>query len=117
MKIHRIATAALSLCVSVSAYAHSRPRVMVPAANSTVASPAEVSVIFSEALDPKFSSLTLTDEKGKALSTAKTVPDPKNHLHLTLPLPRLAPGTYYVHWVSAALDGHRMDGDYAFTVK
>jgi methionine-rich copper-binding protein CopC len=117
--LHRQTIALLTLAslVSVPAFAHSKPKVMEPAANSTVAAPTELSVIFSEALDPKFSSLALTDEKGSVISKAKTVADPSNHMHLTLALPKLAPGTYYVHWVSAAVDGHRMDGDYSFQVK
>jgi methionine-rich copper-binding protein CopC len=45
------------------------------------------------------------------------VASPSNHLLLTLPLPKLAPGTYRVHWVSAALDGHKADGSYSFKVK
>jgi methionine-rich copper-binding protein CopC len=118
MKIRsRFAPLVLALLMSAPAFAHSKPKVMVPAANSTVASPKEVSVIFSEALDPKFSTLSLTDEKGTVIPTGKTIADPENHLHLSLPLPKLAPGTYYVHWISAAVDGHKMDGDYSFTVK
>ena len=117
--LHRrtIALFALASLFSSPAFAHSKPKVMEPAANSTVDSPSELSVIFSEALDPKFSSLSLTDEKGAVISKAQTIADPKNHMHLSLPLPKLAPGTYYVHWVSAAVDGHRMDGDYPFRVK
>jgi methionine-rich copper-binding protein CopC len=116
-RLRTVALFSLASLFSIPASAHSKPKVMDPAANSTVDAPAELSVIFSEALDPKFSSLALTDEKGAVISKAKTVPDPANHMHLSLPLPKLAPGTYYVHWVSAAVDGHRMDGDYSFRVK
>jgi methionine-rich copper-binding protein CopC len=102
---------------AVPAFAHSRPKTMTPAANSIVSAPAEVSVFFTEPLEPKFSSLQLTDEKGTVLSTASSTMEPADHTHLILALPKLAPGVYYVHWISAATDGHRMDGDYAFTVK
>ncbi|SNT28033.1 hypothetical protein SAMN05421770_106286 [Granulicella rosea] len=105
------------LFAALPAFAHSRPKVMVPAANSTVAAPSEVSVVFTEALEPKFSSLALTDAAGKTLSTEHSKADPADPKHLTLALPTLAPGTYFVHWVSTAPDGHKMDGDYSFSVK
>lgn len=100
------------------ASAHARPKVMVPAADSVVTSPAIVSITFSEAVESKFSSLNVTDEQGtKKFNTASSAPlanDPKT---LTLALPLLRPGGYLVHWVSVAVDGHRMEGEYKFTVK
>ena len=102
---------------TLHAYAHAKPKVMVPDANSTVSAPGQVSVVFTEALEPKFSSLKLTDANGTVLSKAASVVDASDHKHMTLDLPPLAPGVYYVHWASAATDGHRMDGQYSFTVK
>jgi copper resistance protein C len=109
---------AVLLLANPYALAHARPTVMVPAAESTTTtSPPLISVTFSEAVEPKFSSLMVTDEQGKKLNTATSAPlasDPKT---LTLPLPSLQPGGYLVHWVSVATDGHRMEGEYKFTVK
>jgi len=109
---------AIALFVIVPyASAHAHPKVMIPAADSVVASPATISVTFSEALEPKFSSLNVTDEQGKKFNTASSTQlanDPKT---LTLPLSPLSPGSYIVHWVSVATDGHRLGGQYKFTVK
>jgi len=113
----RVSAALAFMLCATAALAHSKPKVMLPAPDSTVSAPAELSVIFTEGLIAKFSKLELTDEKGKVLSRESSVLDPKDSKHLTLKLPKLAPGTYYVHWVSAAPDGHRMDGDYSFNVK
>jgi methionine-rich copper-binding protein CopC len=114
----RIPTLLLALALGVvPAFAHSRPKTMTPAAGSVVSSPAELSVYFTEALEPKFSSLQLKDTKGAVVSKAASVVDSSNPTHLELALPKLAPGVYYVHWVSVATDGHRLDGDYSFTVK
>ena len=66
--------------------------------NSTVSAPSEISVYFTEALEPKFSSLQLTDEKGTVLSKVPSVMDPADHKHLTLAVPSLNPGVYYVQW-------------------
>lgn len=100
-----------------AALAHSRPKVMIPAADSTVAAPSMLSVTFTEPLEPKFSSLNLTDEQGARMNTAVSVPAPNDPKTLTLALPALKPGGYLVHWVSVAADGHRMEGEYKFTVK
>jgi methionine-rich copper-binding protein CopC len=100
-----------------AAFAHARPKVMLPAADSVGPSPATVSITFSEAVEPKFSSINVTDEQGKKFNTASSMPaagDPKT---LTLALPALPPGGYLVHWVSLAADGHRLEGEYKFTVK
>ena len=102
---------------TMPAFAHAKPKAMVPEANSTVSAPSEISIIFSEALEPKFSSLKVTDERSNPASTRASVVDPADRKHMTLALPKLAPGVYTVHWVTAATDGHRMDGAYTFTVK
>jgi methionine-rich copper-binding protein CopC len=108
--------AVLTLAVPC-ALAHSRPKVMVPAADSTVDSPATISVTFTEPLELKFSSLNVTDEGGKQINTATSAAAPNDPKTLTLALPTLRPGGYLVHWVSVAADGHRMEGEYKFTVK
>ena len=102
---------------SLPASAHSRPKAMSPEAGSTVTAPSELSVYFTEALEPKFSSLQLTDQKGTVLNKQHAVLDARDNKHLTLALPALASGMYHVHWTSSAVDGHRLDGDYSFTVK
>ena len=58
----------LTLLLAALAFAHSEPVSMVPAANSTVAAPANVTVHFSEAMEPKFSKLTLSNAAGAVVS-------------------------------------------------
>jgi len=117
-RFSRLVTMGAALGFAVpSAWAHSRPKVMVPAADSTVAAPATISVTFTEPLEAKFSSLNVTDEKGKKINTVASKSAPNDPLTLTLTLPPLQPGGYLVQWVSVAADGHRMEGEYKFTVK
>lgn len=100
-----------------TAFAHSEPVSMTPSANATVAAPANVVIHFSEELEPKFSTMTLTDAAGKTVSKQPAAVG-KDAKTMTLPLPALAPGVYTVKWVSvAADDAHRLDGNYKFTVK
>ena len=99
------------------ASAHARPKVMVPAADSTVVSPPAVTVTFSESVEAKFRSLTVTNEQGKKMNTSASTQLSSDPRTLTLTLPPLPAGGYLVQWVSVAPDGHRMEGEYKFTVK
>jgi methionine-rich copper-binding protein CopC len=107
---------ALTLLLAALAFAHAVPVTMVPAANSTVSAPANVTVHFSEELEPKFSKLTLSDAAGKVVSKAPSAVGTDAKM-MTLPLPALGPGVYTVNWTSVALDSHREQGKYKFTIK
>jgi methionine-rich copper-binding protein CopC len=115
-----LATALLTaglLIAAPAAFAHAHPKVMFPTADSVGPSPAMVKITFSEALEPKFSSINVTDEAGKKCNTATSMPVEGDAMTLTLALPTLPAGGYVVHWVSVATDGHRLEGSYKFTVK
>jgi methionine-rich copper-binding protein CopC len=107
----------LALTAAPAAFAHAHPVKMTPEKDSIIAAPAQVSITFSEALEPKFSLLELQDSAGAVVSKDHSMPDPADPTHLTLSLPPLAPAVYTVHWVSVATDGHRLEGKYNFTVK
>jgi methionine-rich copper-binding protein CopC len=107
----------LPIAAAAPAFAHSHPTVMAPAKDATVDPPSEVSIEFSEPLEPKFSSLALKDSKGVVVPKERTVADPADSKHLTLPLPALPRGAYSVHWIAVAPDSHRLEGEYTFTVK
>ncbi|CAE6804148.1 hypothetical protein R69619_05345 [Paraburkholderia nemoris] len=53
------------LAFASAAFAHVFPQKQEPGAGATVASPAQVRVIFDGPLEPSFSSLTVTDASGK----------------------------------------------------
>ena len=116
-RIFAVSLAVWSATFAPNALAHARPKVMVPAPDSTVASPKAIVVTFSEPLEAKFSSLCVTDEHGSKLNTASSAASANDPKTLTLALPVLKSGDYLVHWVSVAPDGHRMEGEYKFTVK
>lgn len=112
-----LATALIAamLIAAPAAFAHAHPKVMIPTADYVGPSPAKVTITFSESIEPKFSSISVTDEKGKQFNTATSTH--VDSTTLTLPLPTLPAGVYVVHWVNVATDGHRLAGDYKFTVK
>jgi methionine-rich copper-binding protein CopC len=99
------------------AAAHAHPKTEVPADGATVAAPPEVSIVFDDALEPAFSSITVSDAQGHPVTTAKAELDAVTHKNLHVSLPALAPGAYQVKWVAVSVDGHRTNGAYRFTVK
>lgn len=108
---------ALSFFAVPAVFAHARPTSYNPAPHASVSAPPAVTVHFSEELEPRFSSLTVTGPDGKkvGLATSQVSSDKKV---ITLALPALPPGAYSVHWISvAADDGHRLQGTYKFSVK
>jgi methionine-rich copper-binding protein CopC len=111
------ATATLLFAMTVPAFAHSHPVKMNPAPDSTVTAPSEVSIFFTEELEPKFSFLKLKNSAGKLVTSEHSRLDPANAKHMTLALPHLAPGIYTLEWMASAEDGHRMTRSYKFSVK
>jgi len=111
------AALATALLLPLAAFAHAHPTKMNPAPDSTVAPPAKLEITFSEAVEPKFSSLEVDDSLGMSMTQAKAQPVPGDAMTLMLPLPKLAAGVYTVKWVSVATDGHRLANQYKFTVQ
>ena len=105
------------LAFASAAFAHVFPQKQEPGAGATVASPAQVRVIFDGPLEPSFSSLTVTDASGKQVNAQKAAVDEHQPALIAVPLPPLEAGQYTVHWVAVASDGHSTHGDYAFNVK
>jgi copper resistance protein C len=111
---------AFALCAALPitpALAHAHLDHAAPAAGSTVApAPKEVVIWFTEALEPKFSSIEVRDAKGASVADGKATLDPGNTAELRLPLKALTPGTYKVIWRVLSVDTHRTQGDFTFSV-
>lgn len=111
--------AVVSLAGAGAALAHADLASADPAVGATVkTAPTEVSIVFDEEVEPKFSSIQVLDANGKRVDegTAHTAPDDKKLL--SIGLKPLASGTYKVIWdVMSADDSHRTKGSYEFTVE
>ncbi|HEV2673743.1 MAG TPA: copper homeostasis periplasmic binding protein CopC [Aliidongia sp.] len=119
---HRIRVLAfvlgLLLAFSGQAFAHAMLETAAPSAGSTVATPDEIRLGFTEALEPRFSSITVTDAAGKPIAAPKAAPDPADAKVLELhPSAPLAPGRYHVAWAVVSVDTHRTQGGFDFTVQ
>jgi hypothetical protein len=115
--LRALMSGALALVMTSTAFAHAHLETSEPAANAEVAAPSEVTIRFTEPLEPAFSKIVVTDAGSKTtLATASQV-DGQDARVMHLPLPQLAAGRYAVQWVAVATDGHRTQGDFAFIVK
>jgi len=100
-----------------AAFAHAHLDHSAPKAGTAVSpAPKEVVIWFTEALEPKFSTVEVRDAKGTEVQSGKAVLDPANHAELRVPLKSLPPGTYKVIWRVLSVDTHRTQGDFTFTV-
>jgi methionine-rich copper-binding protein CopC len=114
-----IATAmAAATVASPFAAAHASLKSSNPEAGATLtAAPKEIALTFNEKVEEAFSTITLADGEGKAITADKAKVDAANPAILRLESPTLAAGSYTVTWAVAGHDGHRRKGDFKFTVK
>lgn len=97
------------------AQAHAHLVNAVPAAGSNVnASPRQVELSFSEALEPSFSSIDVFDEKNWNVGRGKAELDSGNPKVLRVPLLPLIPGAYKVIWRVVSVDAHELTGEFTF---
>ncbi len=105
------------------ALAHARVLRTQPENNARVSpSPARVELWFNELLDEGFNRIEVfpaheLGAKTRANLTIGAVElDPVDRTHISVPLPRLAPGEYVVEWRVLARDGHSAPGRSRFVV-
>lgn len=108
------ALAAPLLFAAPAAFAHAHLHASAPAADTTVAAPNTVHMEFSEKLEPKFSGAELKSAAGAAVNVKAKISG--TTMDLT-PAKALAAGAYTVTWHVLAGDGHKSNGQFAFTVK
>lgn len=108
--------AASVVATAAPVMAHARLVSATPASGSTVAAPRAIGLTFSERFAAPFSTVEVEDSQGRAIPVTKTVSEDGKTLRGSFAAP-LAVGTYRVTWGIAAADGHRMTGNYSFTVR
>jgi methionine-rich copper-binding protein CopC len=119
---HRIftlaATAVLSIAGASAAWAHAELKQATPAVDGTVqTAPTEVTLKFSERLEPAFTALIVRDAGGKRVDKADGKIDKADRTVLRTSLqPSLSPGIYIVEWRALTTDTHRTEGAFIFRV-
>jgi methionine-rich copper-binding protein CopC len=99
--------------------AHTNLVSAVPAPDSVVAAaPATLALNFSEDLEPAFSSVEVIGPNGTPVPGTAVAVDSADATRLIVSLPSgLLEGRYEVDWVAVATDGHKLTGNYVFSVK
>lgn len=108
-------TASLALFGS-SAFAHAHVEKTIPEANSTVSTVSQVCAEFGSPLEPAFSNINVFDSNDKQVNQGKSAISNENKT-ICVAAAGLEPGDYVAKWVAVAADGHRINGDFSFTVQ
>ena len=88
---------------------HAEPRV----GNKVAAPPREVTLWFTQKLEPAFSSVTVTNSAGQRVDTGKARVSGNQ---MSVSLRPGGTGTYHVTWRVLSVDTHTTDGSFSFQV-
>ena len=88
---------------------HAEPRV----GNKVATAPREVTLWFTQKLEPAFSSMTVTNSAGQRIDTGKTRVSGNQ---MSVSLRSGGAGTYRVNWRVLSVDTHTTDGSFTFQV-
>lgn len=117
----RRAPAALTiglLLMAASAWGHAFPDHSEPRVGWTVPTPpSRVRIWFDGALEPTFSTITVTNTNKQRVDKGDGRVNPSDSTILEVSLPHLPSGKYHVFWSVVARDGHRTEGDFSFTIE
>lgn len=117
-KMLAIAAIALPVLFSPAVQAHTRLESSSPQANAVVAAaPKEIRLQFSEPLELPFSKVKLVGPKGAAIAPSKIAIDKANQKVLVASMPALGSGQYRVQWSTVTRDGHKVKGEFNFSIK
>jgi copper resistance protein C len=110
------AAVALGGFISTQASAHAFLTTASPKVGSTVsASPREIVLNFTEGLEPAFSSVEVDGPSGAKIAAGKPmISGARMVVTVTRPL---ASGVYKVVWHATAVDTHKTQGSFNFTIK
>jgi hypothetical protein len=107
-----IALLLLLVTGQVSAHAfldHAEPRV----GNTVASAPSEVTLWFTQKLEPAFSTIAVTNAAGQRIDTGKTR---VSGTQMSIALRPGGTGTYHVTWRVLSVDTHTTDGSFTFKV-
>lgn len=102
--------------VDAPANAHAYLDRAEPRVGSSVSSPPrQLSLWFTQNLEPAFSGAQVLDSAGGRVDQGARV-DPANRSLMRVSLKPLRPGSYRVHWRVLSVDTHTTEGSFSFQV-
>jgi copper transport protein len=106
-----------ALALPASAWAHAALLETDPSASVTLNSPpSHVALVYSEAVEPRFAIVSVTDAGGTQETSGPPARSPSNPDELDVPLAHLGQGWYLVFWRVISEDGHPVRGAFTFAV-
>lgn len=110
--------ALLTLAWPLAASAHTHLEKSDPADKAALATaPQSVQLWFSEKVAAEWSKIVVTDSAGQRVDQEKVAADEAAPEHIRVDLKPLTPGTYQVNWNVISGDGHRVKGNFSFSVQ
>jgi methionine-rich copper-binding protein CopC len=110
------AAALLFTAAAAPAFAHAFLTHASPAVGGTVAAaPPNLLLSYTEGVEVPFCKVTVTDAAGHNVAGAPQ-PVPGHDDEMSVPLHITAPGKYTVTWHAVAVDTHKTEGGFSFTV-
>ena len=117
MVLIALAALAASLTLPAAAWAHAALLQTTPVASRVVNTPPkEVALRYSEAVEPRFAIVSVTDASGSRETAGSPSRSPADADTLVVPLKRLHEGWYLVYWRVISVDGHPVRGAFTFAV-
>jgi copper transport protein len=108
---------AAALALPAAASAHAALLRTVPSASGVVnRPPTQVDLTYSEAVEPRFAIVSVTDAGGVQRTAAPAHRSATNPDTLVVPLERVPEGWYLVYWRVISVDGHPVRGAFTFAV-
>jgi len=105
---------ALTVLTGAPAFAHAFLDHATPPVGGTVAAPPhELTLWFTQNLEPAFSTVQVTGPNGAGIAQGKARIS-GNTMHVAIKA--ASPGTYHVHWHALSVDTHTTQGNYEFHV-
>ena len=100
------------------AFAHAFPVREMPRPGAVLAAaPPRVVITFTEDVNARFGGITVQTGGGARVDNRDPVRDRRDHKVLSIGFRQpLVSGAYVVRWHALAMDGHRTEGHYDFTV-
>jgi methionine-rich copper-binding protein CopC len=113
-----IAATLLASTVASSAWAHAKLQASEPKAGTTVAAaPTAIRLQFNETLELPFSKIKLVNAEEATIEPSAIALDKADPKAMVATVPALPAGPYRVLWSTMTRDGHKVKGEYSFTVK
>lgn len=87
-----------------------------PVGGNVPVPPKSVIIDFTEGVEPAFSTIAVQNAQGKRVDEGQTHLVNGDRTRLAVDLPNLPPGEYTVIWHATAVDTHKTEGSFHFTV-